>query len=217
VDARLRPEGESGPLASSLQAHADYYSKRAQLWERQALTKSRFVAGDVELGKKFAQMVQSTIYARALTTAEMKEIRKMRHRIETERGDQKHVELEFKTGPGGLIDVEFLVQTLQLRHGHAHAQLRTAHTLAALNRLASLGLLDEEETSELRHHYLFLRRIESTLRRVDNKSVSKIPPDELEQTRLAKRLGFGSRDPFFAGYKRATRQIRALYGKLMPN
>ncbi len=215
VDARLRPEGESGPLASSLQAHADYYSQRAQLWERQALTKARFVAGDVELSKGFSQMVQATIYARALTDAEAKEIRKMRRRIETERGDQKQVELEFKTGPGGLIDVEFLVQTFQLHHGHAHSPLRTAHTLAGLNRLASLGILDEEDTSSLRHHYLFLRRIESTLRRVDNKGVSRIPADELEQARLAKRLGFDKRDAFLKAYSQATRQIRGLYDKLM--
>jgi [glutamine synthetase] adenylyltransferase / [glutamine synthetase]-adenylyl-L-tyrosine phosphorylase len=215
VDARLRPEGESGPLASSLQAHTDYYAQRAQLWERQALTKARFVAGDVELGKKFSQMVQATIYGRALTDPEVKDIRKMRRRIETERGDQKHIELEFKTGPGGLIDVEFLVQTLQLRHGHAHLQLRTAHTLAGLNRLASLGILDEEDTSSLRHNYLFLRRVESTLRRVENKSVSKIPPDELEQTRLAKRLGFDKRDEFLEAYSLAAQQIRRLYEKLM--
>jgi glutamate-ammonia-ligase adenylyltransferase len=215
VDARLRPEGESGPLASSLQAHSDYYAQRAQLWERQALTKERFVAGDVGLGKRFSQMVQATIYGRALTDAELKDIRKMRRRIETERGDQKHVELEFKTGPGGLIDVEFLVQTFQLRHGHAHSQLRTAHTLAGLNRLASLGILDEEDTSTLRHHYLFLRRIESTLRRVENKSVSRIPPDALEQARLAKRLGFDKRDAFLKAYSQAAQQIRRLYEKLM--
>ena len=215
VDARLRPEGASGPLASSLQAHADYYAKRAQLWEQQALTKARFVAGDVDLGKKFNQMVIATIYARTLSDAEVEKIRKMRRRIETERVDPKHAGLEFKTGAGGLIDVEFLVQTLQLRHGHAHPQLRTAHTLAGLNRLTSLGILDEEDSSQLRHHYLFLRRVESTLRRVDNKSVSKIPSDEREQARLAKRLGFGGREEFLQGYTFATRQIRASYERLM--
>jgi glutamate-ammonia-ligase adenylyltransferase len=215
IDARLRPEGASGPLAGSLQAHADYYAQRAQLWERQALTKARFVAGDVELGKKFSHMVVETIYARTLSDAELEEIRKMRHRIETERVDQKHAGLEFKTGAGGLIDVEFIVQALQLRHGHAHPQLRTAHTLAALNRLTSFGIVDEEDSSQLRRHYLFLRRIESTLRRVDNKSISRIPGDEVEQVRLAKRLGYDGREEFLEAYTFATRQTRGLYERLM--
>lgn len=150
VDARLRPDGEKGPLAGSLEAYRDYYATRAQLWERQALLKARFVGGDVELGKQFAAMAQEIVFGRKLTGAELDEIKAMRHRIETERGDQQHVELEFKTGPGGLIDGEFIVQALQLRHGHDHPHLRTAHTLAAINRLASLGALDEEQSSQLR-------------------------------------------------------------------
>ena len=215
VDARLRPDGAKGTLASSLQSHADYFAQRAQLWERQALTKARFVAGDADLGKKFNQMVQQAIYGRPITESEVDEIRKMRRRIETERVDPKHAELEFKTGAGGLIDAEFLVQTLQLRHGHARPQLRTAQTFVALNRLTSLGIIDEEDSSQLRHQYLFLRRIESTLRRVDNKSVSKIPSEKSEQSKLAKRLGFENRDLFLKSYAHATRQLRALYEKLM--
>jgi glutamate-ammonia-ligase adenylyltransferase len=215
VDPRLRPDGEKGTLASSLEAHQDYYRNRAQLWERQALIKARFVAGDVELGKQFARMVHEVVYARALTAGELAEIKSMRRRIETERGDQKHVELEFKTGPGGLIDVEFLVQALQLQHGHAHTQLRTAHTLAALNRLTALGLIDEEQSAQLRHNYLFLRRIESVLRRVENTSVSRIPADEREQTRLAKRLGFTSAADFLQAYHHTSKGIRELYAQLL--
>jgi len=112
VDARLRPDGEKGPLASPLAAHREYYKTRAQLWERQALIKARWVAGDTALGQQFIQMTQEIVYEHALTPAELEEIRQMRRRVETERGDQKHVELEFKTGPGGLMDVEFVVQAL---------------------------------------------------------------------------------------------------------
>jgi glutamate-ammonia-ligase adenylyltransferase len=216
VDARLRPEGESGPLASSLEAHRDYYAARAQLWERQALTKARFVGGDETVGRKFAAMLHEVVYARALTDDEAKELRRMRARIETERGDQRDVEREFKTGPGGLIDVEFLVQALQLRHGSAQPTLRTAHTLAALNRLASLGLLDEEQCMELRSHYLFLRRIESTLRRVENAAVSRLPADEHEHTLLAKRLGCSNVAEFREAYRHATRRVRGLYEQSMP-
>ena len=216
VDARLRPDGEQGSLASSLEAHRGYYAQRAQLWERQALTKARVVAGDTEYGAKFMKMVHDIIYTAPLTAEGARELRQMRQRIETERGDQQHVELEFKTGPGGLIDVEFLIQSLQLQHGGAHPQIRTAHTLAALNRLAALGIIEEGHASQLRQHYLFLRRIESVLRRVENLSVSRLPADEVEQSRLSKRLGFASREELLATYRHTTRRVRVLYEQLRP-
>ena len=216
VDPRLRPDGVKGTLASSLDAHRDYYVKRAQLWERQALIKARFVAGDPKLGKDFLQMVREVVYGRAATRDELEEIKAMRRRIETERGDQQHLDLEFKTGPGGLVDVEFLVQALQLRHGHEHPQLRTVHTLAVLNRLTALGLVEEDQSALLRRNYLFLRRIESVLRRVENSSVSKIPVDEREQQRLAKRLGFPTAADFLKTYRLATRKIREVYEQLLP-
>ena len=215
VDARLRPDGEKGPLASPLAAHREYYRTRAQLWERQALIKARWVAGDAVLGQQFIQMTQEIVYEHALTPAELQEIRQMRRRVETERGDQKHVELELKTGPGGLMDVEFMVQALQLRHGHAQPQLRTAHTLAALNRLAAIGAVDEEASYQLRRSYQFLRRIELVLRRVDNTGVSRIPDDEREQSLLAKRLGFATTDEFLGNYQLLTQRIRALYDRLL--
>ena len=161
------------------------------------------------------QMVHQIVYSRSLTAAEVEEIRQMRHRIETERGDQKNPEFEFKTGPGGLIDLEFLTQTLQLLHGHAHKQLRTAHTLAALNRLTSLGLIDEEQSAQLRWNYLFLRRIESVLRRDENANVSRLPVDDREQLHLAKRLKFASAAEFLGSYHLAMRQTRAIYEQSM--
>jgi len=211
VDPRLRPDGEKGPLASSLTAHRDYYRQRAQLWERQALTKARFVAGDERLGHEFIEMARESVYAQPLTKAEWEQIRHMRHRIETERGDPRHRELEFKTGPGGLMDVEFVVQALQLQHGPAHPPLRTAHTLAALNRLMGLGLVDDEAGYHLRQGYLFLRRVESVLRRMDNTSVSRLPADPVEQARLAKRLGFTGAEDFLANYRRVVVRNRAVY------
>jgi glutamate-ammonia-ligase adenylyltransferase len=214
LDPRLRPDGAKGTLASSLDAHRDYYAKRSQLWERQALTKARFVAGDPKLGQDFMRMVHEIVYGHTATTEELAEIRQMRHRIETERGDQQHVALEFKTGPGGLVDMEFLVQALQLRHGHAHPQLRTAHTLAVLNRLTALGLIEEDQSAALRKNYFFLRRIESVLRRVENTSISKMPTDEREQQRLAKRLGFATATEFLKTYRHTTCKTRELYERL---
>jgi glutamate-ammonia-ligase adenylyltransferase len=160
-------------------------------------------------------MTHDIIYGRALTNEELEQIKQMRRRIETERGDQQHLDLEFKTGPGGLVDVEFLTQALQLRHGHAYPQLRTAHTLAVLNRLTALGIIEEEHSATLRRNYIFLRRIECALRRVENTSVSKIPADESEQRRLARRLGFPDATEFLKTYRHATRKIRELYERLL--
>jgi glutamate-ammonia-ligase adenylyltransferase len=216
VDPRLRPDGVKGTLASSLDAHRDYYMKRGQFWERQALIKARFVAGDAKLGQDFMQMVHEIVYGRAATVEELEQIRQMRRRIETERGDQQHVDLEFKTGPGGLVDVEFLVQALQLRHGHTYPQLRTAHTLAVLNRLTALGLIEEDPSALLRTNYFFLRRIESVLRRVENTSISKIPVDDHEQHRLARRLGFANAPGFLEAYRHATGKTREVYEQLLP-
>ncbi len=215
VDPRLRPDGAKGPLASSLAAHRDYYRHRALLWERQALIKARPVAGDAALGAAFMEMVHEVVYGRSLTADELAEIRQMRRRIETERGNQKQVEWEFKTGPGGLMDVEFAVQALQLRHGAAHPSLRTAHTLAALNRLTALGWVDEERSLQLRRNYLFLRQVELVLRRMENASVSRLPETEREQQLLAKRLGFASAREFLDLYQQITRQTRAAYEAIM--
>jgi len=215
VDARLRPDGEKGTLASSLEAYRDYYGNRAQLWERQALVKARLVAGDARFGRDFMRMTHDVVYGRPLADEEFEQIKQMRHRIETERGDQQHLDLEFKTGPGGLVDVEFLTQALQLRHGHAHPQLRIAHTLAVLNRLTALGIIEEEHSAALRRNYVFLRRIESTLRRVENTSISKIPTDPREQQRLARRLGFPNATEFLKTYRHATQQTRAIYNAFL--
>jgi len=215
VDARLRPDGAKGVLAGSLEAHRDYYLRRAQLWEKLALTRARYVAGDESFGRKFVEMVHGVIYAAPITDADLAEIRRMRHRIETERGDQARAECEFKTGPGGLTDVEFLVQTLQLRHGHAQPALRSPHTLATLNRLTALGLVAEKDSFALRRHYLFLRRIESVLRRAENAGVSRLPSDEREQTLLARHLGFASAAEFLGAYRLATQTVRDIYNRVM--
>jgi glutamate-ammonia-ligase adenylyltransferase len=215
VDARLRPDGEKGVLASSLEAHADYYRQRAQLWERQALTKARFVAGDEGLGRRFLELAHEVVYGRGLTGAELHQVRQMRDRIASERGDQRQVRWEFKTGPGGLMDVEFLVQALQLQHGHAHAGLRTPHTLNALNRLTALGLVEEEDSALLRRQYLFLRKIESVLRRSDDTSVSRLPAGEGEQALLARRLGFASREQLLGAYEQAVAGVRRVYARVL--
>ena len=202
-------------MVGSLAAHRDYYLNRAQLWERQALTKARLVAGNPRLGAKYMRWLSEYVYTAPITPDMVAEIRRMRNRIETERGNPNHPELEFKTGTGGLIDVEFLVQTLQLRYGQPHPQLRNPRTLTVLNRLASLSLVEEGDAAALRANYLWLRRIESTLRRAENTSVSALPVEERQQTQLAKRLHYADRVTLIKAYEQTTRQIRTSYDRLM--
>jgi glutamate-ammonia-ligase adenylyltransferase len=158
------------------------------------------------LGRQFVELAQAVVYGRGLSAAEMAEVRRMRDRIATERGQ---AEGEFKTGPGGLVDVEFAVQALQLRHN-----VRVPHTLAALNRLTAAGVVEEMDSALLRRHYLWLRRVESVLRRMDGTGVSRLPAEELEQARLAMRLGFGSAAEFLADYRQATATVRRIYDRL---
>lgn len=214
VDARLRPDGEKGPLAASIEAHRQYYRQRAQLWERQALTKARWVAGTERLGRAFMDMVQQWVYERVLTEEELAEIRRMRRRIERERCAAGREDLEFKTGPGGLMDVEFLVQAMQLRYGPKHPPLRTAHTLAALNRLTALGVVTDEQSYLLRRGYLLLRRIEMVLRREDDASVSVLPAEPTAQKKLAFRLGFADISAFMRAYRSAREVNRSIFEQI---
>ena len=216
LDARLRPDGAKGVLAQSLDVYAAYYEKRAMLWERQALTKARFIAGDAALGAQFQRFVEKAIYSHPLTDPELAAIARMRMRVEHERGDQKQPELNLKTGAGGIIEVEFIVQALQLRHGAAHPLVRQPHTLTALGELARAGVLPEEDANHLREDYMVQRRVELVLRRLQNNSVSTLPATPEEQSAMACRLGASSLEEFWGIYRAARQRVRAVYQKIFP-
>jgi glutamate-ammonia-ligase adenylyltransferase len=214
LDFRLRPDGDQGPLTPSLTACRRYYTQRAWVWEKQSLTKARFIAGDPVIGRKFMELVNETIFAQPLTNQELGEIRVMRQRIQTERSDRARPELSFKTCAGGLVDIEFAVQSLQMRHGHKHPSLRCTPTLGALTRLAARGILEESDQYWLRQDYLFLRRLELVLRRRENTPVSTLPRDEAGQAALAKRLGFKSAEEFWKRYNTVRQRVRGCYERL---
>ncbi|MSR64871.1 MAG: bifunctional [glutamate--ammonia ligase]-adenylyl-L-tyrosine phosphorylase/[glutamate--ammonia-ligase] adenylyltransferase [Verrucomicrobiae bacterium] len=215
LDPRLRPDGDQGPLVASLETFKEYYDKRAQLWERQALTRARLVAGSGDLAAKASKLFAHHAFERGLGDAELGEILKMRSRIEKERGDQAKPDLEFKTGSGGLIDVEFLVQALQMRHGAKHIEIRTPNTREAIEALGRTKLLNEDQSKVLIDGYDFLRRTESALRRIENKSVSKLPSDLAEQSALAKRMGIADRETFWNEHQLNRKMIRQTYEDLM--
>ncbi|MBI5395859.1 MAG: bifunctional [glutamate--ammonia ligase]-adenylyl-L-tyrosine phosphorylase/[glutamate--ammonia-ligase] adenylyltransferase [Verrucomicrobia bacterium] len=214
MDSRLRPDGIKGVVAPALDVYAKYFARRAMLWEKQSLTKARFIAGDAKLGADFMRLVERTIYAKPLGDDGMQEIAKMRQRIETQRAEGRAQELNFKTGPGGIVEVEFLVQALQLRHGAAHRAVRRPRTLEALLALGEAGALSAEDAHHLREDYMLLRRIELVLRRLHNAPVSALPAAAAEQAALACRLGSPSLEEFWKLHRAARERVRAVWQKV---
>jgi glutamate-ammonia-ligase adenylyltransferase len=190
LDARLRPDGANGVLVIPLSAYREYFDHRAQFWEAQALTKARALCGPEA---QPLSTVVAEIWSRWSARGDLAErIHEMYRRIVKERakGDEFS---HFKTGRGGLIGIEFLVQYLQMKH-----QIQETKTLSAIGRLTDL--LDSGESEVLRAAYSFLRRVESVLRRVSNSSISQLPHHEEELRHLAIRMGFSCKQDFLHEY-----------------
>jgi glutamate-ammonia-ligase adenylyltransferase len=215
IDTRLRPSGNQGPLVSSLEAFAAYHATSAQVWERQALIKASPLAGPAMLRAELERVVDRFVYGRGLARAEVEEIARMRERIERERGGGDE-EMRIKTGRGGLVDVEFLVQMLQLRHGHAHPNVRVRSTRAAIVELARAGLLPADEAAALTAGWNFLRALENRMRLERNAPVEAIEADPEALLPLARRLGYAGADAdavaaFTADHARHRASIREIY------
>jgi len=202
LDTRLRPDGEKGILACSLTAYEAYYETRAQLWEIQALTRARALAGPLQ--NEFMALARRVWRKTGERPDLFSQIDGMLQRIRQERGSAS--DLDFKTGAGGIIEAEFLVQALQMRAG-----LWNPRTLSALEELVAKGSLLRQEASLVKRSYEYLRLIESVLRRWENKGVSTLPDGEIEQRRLARRLGADSIDSFGKRYREAREIIHAIY------
>ena len=199
VDARLRPEGESGVLATPMETYRQYFKGRAQLWEAQALTKARPVAGPGQ--GEFAAWARAAWGEFARREDALPGIRRMHERVERERAGANPL-VAFKTGRGGLMELEFHTQALQMRHG-----IWETNTVRAIEALAGAGII--EGASEVAGEYLFLRRCEAAIRRMDNASVSVLPDEPAEQRRVGIRLGFDTRDAFLTRYRAARAAIHA--------
>lgn len=212
TDARLRPDGEKGLLVNTEQAFGDYYLSRAQLWEIQALTRSRFIAGNAVIGSHFQDMAARIADFRAPSPAvaysvEWRQVvHRMRLRIERERTPAGKNELAIKTGKGGLVDAEFVAQTLCLANGW-----HEPNTLQALERGSSEGLLHEGQS--LMRNYRELRRVEGVLRRWSYEGETMLPDEPAAYQRVAVRCGFSSSESF----RKALAQWRAAIRKAYSN
>ncbi len=218
IDTRLRPSGSQGLLVSSLSAWHKYHADQARMWERQALTKLRAVAGDPILGDEVVGAARQFVYGappgvagrvdRATIAAE---VSGMRARIERELGGGDDV----KTGRGGLVDIEFASQFLQLVFGHDHLELQTTSTIEALRSAADAGVADPADCALLGDGYRFLRGLEHRMRIVADRSVQRLPAAGPELEKLARRAGYPTGSELASTLARWREEIRAAFSRVM--
>ncbi len=210
VDARLRPTGKSGVLATSLEEFRRYFCDgAAQLWERQAMCKARVVYGSPRVARLASQVVAQAAFELGWQPAFACEIRHMRHRLEETAG-----EANLKRGPGGIVDIEFLVQMLQLKFGWHNPRVRSSNTLVALEALAQHGALAQEDAHFFSRSYRFLRTIEGRLRLINSTARDKLPDDPTELAKLAHLVRFPSGEALRLEFDETTRQTRKRFDRL---
>jgi len=188
VDLRLRPEGSRGPIARSLASTLDYYRSMGRTWERQAFIKARAVAGDRELGGALIAQLEDFVWSRRLRASGIRQIRALKEQIETRAIERGGDERQVKEGRGGIRDIEFTVQFLQLLNGHDDARVRTPSTLIALRRLEAAGALRARERTRLDETYRFLRIVEHRLQTLHETPERRLPKDPHELLCLVRRI-----------------------------
>jgi glutamate-ammonia-ligase adenylyltransferase len=216
LDWRLRPHGDAGPMITTLTSLAAYHAGGgAQIWERQLLVRARVVGGPARLAARFLAWRDELLYAAPPSAAEEAAIWGMRLRIQRERDCASPPERAFKTGPGGLVDFEFLAQTLQLRHGPADPRLRSTGTRAALRALAEAGIIPGDAARRLLENYALLKRIEIMLRRDTNRAVGVLAATPEERLPLARWLGYRDEAAFWSEHVDRLRETRRLVCMLL--
>ncbi|OYV81334.1 MAG: hypothetical protein B7Z73_18205, partial [Planctomycetia bacterium 21-64-5] len=210
VDLRLRPTGKSGALATTFDEFARYFAEGAgQLWERQALTKARVAIAPQDIVETLSEIVARAAYDHPWQSANAEAIRDMRRRME-ENAPANNI----KRGPGGIVDIEFIVQMLQLKHGRQNAAIRSPNTLAALSLLHQHGYLNSEDYEYFTTSYRLLRTVESRLRLMQAPT-RVLPDDPIELTKLAGALGYADGAELQAECRRYLRRNRERFDVLI--
>jgi glutamate-ammonia-ligase adenylyltransferase len=197
VDLRLRPEGRFGPIVRTLRAAWHYYENWAEPWERQAMLKARFAAGDPQTGQAFLQAIAPFVYRRQMSAEEWDVILEQKRRLETHCRARGEWETDIKNGWGGIRDIEFGVQGLQLLYGGRLPRLRVPNTLDALRRLRQAKLLSTAQEQSLREAYCFLRTVEHRLQLIYGHQTHTLPALGTEaRTRFTRSMGFNQAEAF---------------------
>ncbi len=214
VDPTLRPGGRAGVLSRSLEAMREYYASQAATWERQALIKARAVAGDMAIGADFVRMIEPFVYPEHLAPQAIDEVRRVKVRLEEYVRARGKAGTEVKRGRGGIRDIEFAVQLLQIVHGRRDERLREPNTLRALAALAAEGYVAEADARALADAYRFLRTLEHRLQIVRDLQTHDLPADGAARTTLARSLGLEGAEALQAEYERTTTLVRGLHERL---
>lgn len=216
LDADLRPEGKNGAMVRSLESYAEYYRRWSLIWEAQALLRAQPMAGDDELAAEFLWLINPIRYPGTLAETDVREIRRVKARVESERlprgaDPARHVKL----GRGGLSDVEWLVQLLQLQHAGEHPKLRTTSTLQALDAIESLGLIDKSDVTLLREAWRLASRIRSANVICNGRASDLLPASRRDLEAVARWCGYapGQAAVFEEDYLRLSRRTRAVFEK----
>lgn len=189
VDPALRPEGKAGALVRTLGSHIGYYERWAQTWEFQALLKARYAAGDKKLGEAYVDAMLPFVWSASERDGFVDDVQAMRRRVE-ENLPKDQADREIKLGPGGLRDVEFSVQLLQLVHGRSDVMVRSPNTLIALNAMSMWGYVGRKDAQELAEAYRFLRTLEHRIQLFRLQRTHTMPTDELALRSIARSMGF---------------------------
>jgi glutamate-ammonia-ligase adenylyltransferase len=215
VDAALRPEGKQGPLVRTLASHVAYYERWAKTWEFQALLKARAVAGDSALGQAYAEAIGSMVWEAVGRENFVEDSQAMRRRVEAHI-PAADAERQLKLGAGGLRDVEFTVQLLQLLHGATHESLRTPETMTALEALVAVGLIEAADADALRESYELCSEARNARFLVTGSERESLPTDQAEAEHVARLVGYFDRPQAMLrdDYRRVTRHARQVVERL---
>ena len=214
VDANLRPEGKDGALVRTLESHLAYYERWAKDWEFQALLKARPIAGGADLGKLYVDAVAPKVWTSAAREGFVDQVQRMRERV-TEHIPADDVDYQIKLGPGGLRDVEFTVQLLQLVHGLTDETVRTRGTLESLIRLSAAGYVGRSEAGSFAESYRFLRLLEHRMQLRDLTRTHLMPRTESEQRVLARSTGlFATDTEVIDAWQKTKLEVRELHQRL---
>ena len=212
IDTDLRPSGRSGTLVTSFEAFKRYHEQSARLWERQALIRARPSAGNMDLGREVMKTIEYFVYKQPLQVDFQKEIYHLRARMEKEIAREDKIRLNLKTGKGGIVDIEFLIQMLQLKSGLYYEGVRKQNTLEALNGLRKCGVIDEMVFIKLKDGTYFLKKLENLLRLLHDRAISELHESDFHKLALEldmKENGEKLREIYIS----KTEEIREIYEK----
>jgi len=208
IDFRLRPYGQDGPMIITLDAFKDYHKTKARFWEKQILTKARFVAGSNTIGSDFLQIVHDILYTTPISSEDLEEISKMLEKIREEKSSV--LACNIKREAGGLMEIEFLAQSIQLVYGYKHKAIRSKETAQVFKHAANLNLITPEQGHLLLENYDYLSKLENCIRRNEFKGIVSLPESLDQQSNLAYSLGYSSFEEFSIEYKQRLSETRAM-------